>query len=309
MRAGEPWSRPGARTAASLSDTVAAEASNRASPLPLAHGELAESDARELLALKDQIEAQSGFLCSGYKERCFRRRLGVRMRARAVHRYAEYATVLEEDPGEVDRLLSAIMINVSKFFRNAEVWEVLRERVVPELFSWTLPRVRIWSAGSAAGEEAYSMAILLREHAEQIGALDRLRRFEVLGSDIDAEVLEAAREAEYSEVAFGETPDECRTRWFHPGFPSRLRDEVRRMVRFEPLDLLTQELPQDRHVIFCRNVTIYLEREVQDALLHRLRDSLVPGGFLILGKVESLFGSLSRAFEPVSNRERVYRKR
>lgn len=308
MRAGDRGERDERRPGRPAGVRAVSTSLGGASPLPLAHGELTEEDARALKALKDQIQARAGFYSGGYKEKCFRRRLGVRMRARGVQRYEEYAELLERDPEEYDRLLAAVTINVSKFFRNAEVWDLLREQVVPELFAWNEPRIRIWSAGSAAGEEPYTMAIVLREYAEKHGLMNRLRRFEILGTDIDREVLENARRAEYGELAFGETPDRVRERWFQPGERYRLSDEIREMVRFEPIDLLTQELPRDRHLIFCRNVTIYFERDVQEALLHRLHDSLVPGGFLVLGKVESLLGSLAKSFQTIANRDRVYRK-
>jgi len=86
--------------------------------LPLAYGDLGEADAVELQALKRQVQEDSGLRCDGYKEKCLRRRIAVRMRARGVHRYADYAALLRSDPGEYERLLAAIVINVSKFFRN-----------------------------------------------------------------------------------------------------------------------------------------------------------------------------------------------
>lgn len=277
--------------------------------LPLAHGRLAETDALELKALKDQIRSQSGFFCEGYKERCLRRRLAVRMRARGVHRYADYAALLERDPAEYERLLAAVTINVSKFFRNYEVWETLRREVVPALFARRAPEVRVWSAGSAGGEEPYSLAILLLEHAAGHGASEQLRRFRIVATDIDRDILEVARRAEYGEMALAETPAELRDRWFIPaGRRWQLRDEVRRLVRFGSLDLLTEPLPGPQDLIFCRNVTIYFERPAQEALLTRLHDALAPGGYLVLGKVEGIFGSLARSFRAVANQERIFQR-
>src|SRR5690606_32527708 len=154
--------------------------------LPLAHGDLGEADAQELQALKLQVQADSGLRCNGYKEKCLRRRIAVRMRARGVHRYSDYAALLRADPAEYEPLLSAIVINVSKFFRNPEVWTALRERVVPALLERGVKPLRIWSAGTAGGEEAYSAAILLIEALGQAEESVR-RRVEVLGTDIDEE--------------------------------------------------------------------------------------------------------------------------
>lgn len=274
----------------------------------LARGELSEQDARELRALKALIRARSGFSCDAYKEKCLRRRLAVRMRARRVHRYADYAAVLERDPAEFERFLSAVTINVSKFFRNPEVWEALRREVVPSLFALDEPEIRIWSAGCAGGEEPYSVAISLLEHAAAHGLEARLHRVRILATDIDREVLDVARRAEYGATALDETPPELRARWFLPGPRHALRPEPRRMVRFEPLDLLAGDFPGRQHLILCRNVTIYFERAVQAELLGRLHDALVPGGYLVLGKVEALFGPLVRSFVPIANRERIFRK-
>lgn len=274
--------------------------------LRLALGELSAADERELRALKAQIHADVGFFCEGYKERCLRRRLAVRMRARGVHRYGEYGALLQSDPQEYERLLAVLTINVSKFFRNYEVWRLLEAEVVPALFELDVPKVRIWSAGSASGEEAYTMAILLREYAERHRLVHRLRRFEIVGSDIDREVLERARRAEYPELAFGEIPSELRDRWFTGSHRNRLRDEIRVMVDFGVLDLLKDPLPGGQHLIFCRNVTIYFEREPQEELLVRLRGALAPGGYLVLGKVETLLGPLAREFRAISQRERIF---
>ena len=280
------------------------------SALPLAQGELEAEDARELQLLKQQIRQVAGFFCEGYKEKCLRRRLAVRMRARGVHRYRDYARVLAEDPQEYERLLAAVTINVSKFFRNAEVWEVVRRDVVPALFAAPEPIVRVWSAGAASGEEAYTLAILLLEHAQARERTAELARFRILGTDIDAESLAAAQAAVYPELALGETPADARTRWFEPGGPPwRLRDEVRRMVRFEHSDMLAGVPRHSQRLILCRNVLIYFERVVQERLFTEFAERLVPGGYLVLGKVETMFGPAARRFRTVCNAERIYQLR
>ena len=280
---------------------------SRSTALPLAHGELGEADARELQALKKQVEEDSGLRCDGYKEKCLRRRIAVRMRARGVHRYADYAALLRSDPAEYDRLLATIVINVSKFFRNPEVWQALRERVVPRLLELDARPIRIWSAGTAGGEEAHSVAIMMLEALGGVGgdAL-RLDHIRVLGTDIDEESLEVARRGEYGDLALSETPPEIRARWFDAGKSWRLRPEPRRLVEFRTLDLMRDPFPQGQHLILCRNVIIYFERAVQEELFLRFRDALAPGGYLVLGKVETIFGPAAAAFRQVAPRERIY---
>lgn len=277
------------------------------SSLPLANGELSARDTAELEALKTIITRHVGLDCSGYKERCLRRRIAVRMRARGLHRYREYGELLTHDVAERDRLLDTVMINVSKFFRNAEVWDALRRNVIPELFAMEGRRIRLWSAGCAGGEEPYSLAILLHEHARASGL--PLDRFEILATDIDEGALAIARRAEYGSYALTETPDAIRDQWFEAVDGSyRVRPEVRSLVRFEALDLLRSDYPMDLHFIICRNVIIYFERDVQDRLFANFAASLVPSGFLVLGKVETLFGANAAGFDVAANRERIFRR-
>ncbi len=278
-------------------------------PLPLAHGELAEQDALELRALKEQIRDASGLFCEGYKEKCLRRRLAVRMRARGVHSYADYAALLDSDPAEYQRLIDTVTINVSKFYRNPEVWNAVAALVLPDLFGREGP-LRAWSAGTATGEEPYTLAMLVRDYLDPQGRTREAARIEIIGSDIDADALEKARHAAYPELALVETPADARARWFEPGGPPfRVRDEIRRMVRFERADLIREPVPDDLDLVFCRNLFIYFERELQEDLLSRFVDALRPGGWLVLGKVETLLGPAARRLEVVRSRERLYRKR
>ena len=280
----------------------------RSYSLPLAQGELSEKDARELQLLKEQIRHDVGFYCDGYKEHCLRRRIAVRMRARGIHSYSEYATLLRADAQEYQKLRDAVTINVSKFYRNPEVWGILEEKIVPGLFQADRD-IRIWSAGCAAGEEPYSIAILLREYAQRTNQLDRLPRFDVLGTDIDYASLQTAQRAEYNAFAFTDIPHAIREAWFEPPRLARVKPEIREAVRFETRDLITDEFGGPYDVIFCRNVVIYFERAVQEALFAKFHAALGPGGILVLGKVETLFGRSAALFGPVSQRERVFIKR
>jgi chemotaxis protein methyltransferase CheR len=276
--------------------------------LPLAQGELSEKDARDLQLLKEQIRRDVGFYCDGYKEHCLRRRIAVRMRARGLHSYADYASLLQHDAQEYQKLRDAVTINVSKFYRNPEVWEVIDQQVLPGLFDADRD-VRIWSAGCAGGEEPYSIAMLLREHAARTGQRDKLARFTVLGTDIDSASLQTAQRGDYGAFAFTDIPVEIREAWFEPPLHTHVKREIRDAVTFEIRDLITDEFTDQYDVIFCRNVVIYFERVVQEALFAKFHQALAPGGFLVLGKVETLFGRCSSLYFPVSQRERVFIKR
>lgn len=274
-------------------------------PGPVPQGALSTEDAEELLELKSTIQRRLGLDCAAYKEACLRRRLAVRMRARAAHSFADYGRLLEQDPTEADRLLDAITINVSKFFRNAETWDAIKARVVPQLFRIHAPTINIWSAGCAGGEEPYTLAMVLLQYAEENQLLTKLRRFDILGTDIDPGALEQAARAEYAPFAFGDIRAEDRTRYFEE---NRLNPEIKRMVRFEELDLMMQPFPSGLHMVMCRNVIIYFERAVQERLFRQFHASLEPEGFLVLGKVETIFGPAARLFRPIASRERIFCK-
>src|SRR5256714_11141809 len=134
-----------------------------------AHAEAAPPTAeqldREFEELTKKISLDRGFACASYKEKCLRRRIAVRMRARGVHTYADYARVLDSDHGEYDRLLDALTINVTKLFRNRSVYEALAEHVVPALWNSGERSIHVWSAGCSSGEEPYSLAILFHRYA------------------------------------------------------------------------------------------------------------------------------------------------
>jgi chemotaxis protein methyltransferase CheR len=261
------------------------------------------------IALTAKIARDKGFGCASYKDKCLRRRIAVRMRARGVHTYAEYARVLDSDQAEYDKLLDALTINVTKLFRNWDTYTVLQEKVVPAL--WALPdsTLNVWSAGCSSGEEPYSLAALFHNHAEGLGSSAKAEsRVRVLGSDIDVRSLAAAERGEFEEGDFSETPPGLRKRYFAPAAPFTIVPEVRRMVRFERRDLLAEEAPAGpHHLICCRNVLIYFDRETQERLFEKFRNALAPGGFLVLGKVETLLGAARTRFAAVDGRERIFR--
>ena len=266
----------------------------------------------EFMHLTRKISLDRDFGCASYKEKCLRRRIAVRMRARGVHTYTDYAQLLDSDSREYDLLLDALTINVTKLFRNWETYDSIARNVIPEMWGRPDGPLAIWSAGCASGEEAYSLAILLHRHAAAHGELARLARVSVLGTDIDRSSLVAAERGEYAESAFADTPAELRSSYFSPEPPHSVHRDVRQLIRFERRDLLRDPAPGEEggglNLITCRNVIIYFDRSTQEMLFERFHDALAPGGFLVLGKVETLFGVSRTRFEAVDSRERIFRR-
>ena len=167
-------------------------------------------------------------------------------------------------------------------------------------------RINVWSAGCASGEEPYTLSMLFQEYAETHDQnIDKLR---ILGTDLDKEVLAAAARGVYSAFAMTDISDAQRERWFDSGQTFTVKPEGRRNVRFGELDLIKDPFPEKQHMICCRNVIIYFERSLQEELFVRFHQALVPGGFLVLGKVEAMFGKAATLFRPISNRHRVFRR-
>ena len=259
------------------------------------------------LQLTAKISRDRGFGCASYKEKCLRRRIAVRMRAKGVLTYEAYARVLDTDTAEYERLLDALTINVTKLFRNWETYSALAEQVVPALWALPTPFIRVWSAGCSSGEEPYSLAALFHRHAAERGAL--AGRVRVLGTDIDRDSLAAADRGAYEEAAFADTPPELRARYFSDVAPHRVSSEVRSLVTFERRDLVGEAAPDGSfHLIACRNVLIYFDRATQEALFAKFHEALHPGGYLVLGKVETLLGPIRTRFAPVDSRERIFQK-
>jgi chemotaxis protein methyltransferase CheR len=269
---------------------------------------MSEEDDRELELLKRKIHEERGFNCHLYKDKCLRRRIAVRMRARGETSYTGYAELLDREAAEYELLLDTLTINVTKFFRNQEMWAVLEEEVIPRLFDDPPEPRRVWSAGCASGEEIYSVSMLLHDWADRFGRSAELERFRLLGTDIDRRSLESARRASFPDLSMGETPGDLAERWFSGGPPFQLDGRIQERVSFVQRDLISGEPEAGQHLILCRNVIIYFERAIQEELFNRFYDALEPGGFLVLGKVETLLGRTRSLFRPVSNRQRIFRK-
>ncbi len=261
-------------------------------------------------ALARKISTGSGFAVEGYKDKCVRRRIAVRMRACGVHTYADYQALLDRSPTEYERLRDALTINVTRFYRNAETWNLLRRDLIPRLFEQVEGDIRIWSAGCSSGEEAYTIAILAAEHLDRRGRGFELERLMVDATDVDRLSLERAEAARYRPEALTEMPPELVGRYLAPAGPElQVIPRIRSRVAVRRLDLSSgRPARNDYHMVVCRNVLIYFDRPMQERLFQLFTDSLAPGGYLVLGKVESLFGSVRDRLVMVDPRERVYRR-
>ena len=266
---------------------------------------ISPQDERAFAALTQKISRERGVSCESYKDKCLKRRLAVRMRARGVHTYDDYGALLDRDPREYDQLLDALTINVTKFYRNPETWAALAPHLAA-VWRARHGRLHVWSAGCASGEEPYTIAVLLAE----IAGSRPIEHAYIDATDVDRLSLERTRAASYAENAFTEMPAELRRRYFTPGPPPRSPvPPVRALVHVSAHDLMRQPPPRPPYdLIVCRNVVIYFERQAQERLFETFARALAPGGILLLGKVETLFGPARERLTLVDPRERIYTK-
>lgn len=232
------------------------------------------------------------------------------MRVRGAASFDEYAAILDDDGREYDRLISTLTINVSKLFRNPEIFATIAATVLPDLATSGGPLIRIWSAGCASGEEAYSLAVLAHQQALSSNATAPPPRFDIVGTDVDEDAIAAARRGRYGEASFADTTPAVRDRYFplRDGLHTA-SDELRSLVSFHTSDLFDRPRSSSRfHLIVCRNVVIYFQRSATERLMQRFHELLLPGGYLVLGKVESLLGKSREMFVPLKPRERIYRR-
>ena len=256
-------------------------------------------------AILERIQVARNFDFRSYKRATLTRRVERRMAERRVKTKEEYLELLVRDPHEIDALISSMLIKVTGFFRDREVWEELATKVLPPLIKRRRGReeIRVWSAGCATGEEAYSIVMLL---IEVLGPDFGSTPLKVFGTDVDEAAIAFARRGIYSARQMEDVSPERRERFFTPcpeGYT--VKQEVRRALVFG-VNNLAQDAPISHlDLILCRNVFIYLNADLQRRVLTRFHYALRRGGILVLGKAE-LIPLASKLFEPIDLVWRFY---
>ncbi|MGH7621484.1 MAG: CheR family methyltransferase, partial [Gemmatimonadaceae bacterium] len=238
--------------------------------------------------LLDYLKRTRGFDFTGYKRASLERRIAKRMQMVGVPGFAEYTDYLEVHPEEFSGLFNTVLINVTSFFRDQSTWEFIAQSVVPDLLSRRNgdQQIRVWSAGCASGEEAYTLAMIF---AEAIG-LDAFReQVKIYATDVDDEALARARQATYSAREVADVPPALLEKYFEEAEGHYLfRKDLRRHLIFGRHDLI-QDAPISRvDMLVCRNTLMYFNAETQTRILTRFQFALNDHGVLFLGRAETL---------------------
>jgi two-component system CheB/CheR fusion protein len=263
----------------------------------------AETALQEIMKLLRQA---TGHDFRYYKRATVLRRIERRLQIHGLPHVVAYQAYIEEHPEETGALLQDMLISVTNFFRDRAAFEALERDVMPAIFANTAAneQIRCWSVACATGEEAYSIAMLL---AEQNAHLPRQRPVQVFASDIDERAIGFARHGLYPESVVADVaPARLRQYFTRSGQQYRISDKIRQTILFSMHNILRDPPFSRLHLVCCRNLLIYLERDVQKKVLEVLHYALQPGGYLFLGSAETaeIAGNL---FVPVDKKHRIYR--
>jgi two-component system CheB/CheR fusion protein len=243
-----------------------------------------------------------------YKSSTVTRRIERRLLLNRTYEIDDYVKRLREDPGELDALYKDLLIGVTRFFRDADAFERLDQDILPGLLA-ELPRdedLRVWVAGCATGEEAYSLAILLHEHMENLNYPVQVKIF---ATDVHRASLDFASAGIYSEAQLSDVNPRRLERYFvHKSDGYQVAHELRQMIVFAPHNLIKDAPFTKLDLITCRNLLIYLQPAVQKKVLSLFHFGLKTGGVLFLGPSESP-GDLSDEFLTLDPHWKLYRKR
>lgn len=265
------------------------------------------SDDPSFEALLDYLKATRAFDFTAYKRSSLMRRIQKRLQALSLTSYEDYRSHLETHQDEFGLLFNTILINVTSFFRDPEAWDFIAADIIPRIVSTSRPEaaIRVWSAGCASGEEAYSIAILLAEH---LGIEQFRRRVKIYASDVDEDALSQARHALYTTQQVQGIAPHLLDRYFERIEERYLfHKEVRRSIIFGRHDLV-QDAPISRvNLLLCRNTLMYFTRDSQAKVLSRFHFALRNGGFLFMGRAELLL-THGELFTPVELKHRIFSK-
>lgn len=255
--------------------------------------------------IKTILHEKAGLDCSGYRDEYLRRRFEIRLRATGTNSYGTYLIYLRKNPEELDNLLNDLTINFTMFFRDMDVYEYLEHVLLPKLFQ-TSHNIKIWSAGCATGEEPYSLAILIHKILKH-----RINNYwvTIIASDIDKDALAKAEKGQFHEKQLNTMDNSLIEQFFTKDQDNYIvKDNLKKMIHFEQVDLTTSSLHNNIDLILCRNVMIYFSRESQQKIHMNFYNSLRNGGYMITGKSEILTGQPAIKFQAIDFQARVYQK-
>lgn len=264
--------------------------------------------SKNLINILNEIEQKTGFDARMYRRSTLKRRVAYRIRMTQTKNYKEYLDYLNKNPSEYDRFLDSFTINVTEFFRDRRVFSTLKRKILPELLNRKSVKgqknIRIWSIGCSKGQEPYSLALLFKDILKT-----RWKDFKVIihATDVNDSVLNKAKTGSYDKEETRNIPRHYLSQYFDKnGEQYRIKNEIRKMVKFKKHDIIKHNSLGKFDLIFCRNLFIFFETELQDKILQKIHASLKKEGILVLGKAEKV--NNNNSFQCLSIKDHIYKK-
>ncbi len=254
------------------------------------------------------LRSATGHNFTHYRYSTVSRRIGKRMAVNRVETLADYVMYLQEHPPEVEALFKELTIGVTKFFRDSEVCNAFKEKVIPRLFEHRDAEfpIRVWVAGCSTGEEAYSLAMLFADHMERV---ERHFKIQIFATDIDSGAINFARAGLYPESIVADVPHELLKYFIFRKDNTYVVDKrIREMVVFANHNLIKDPPFSKLDIVSCRNLLIYLEPVLQRKLIPLFHYILNPEGFLILGNSETV-GEFTHLFSVVDKKSKIFQRK
>jgi two-component system CheB/CheR fusion protein len=256
------------------------------------------------------LRSQTGHDFSQYKRNTITRRVERRMAVLQIDGLEDYLRYLQLTPSEGDALFRELLIGVTSFFRDSEIFDEIQKQVIPQLFAGkdASTMIRVWVPGCSTGEEAYSIAMLLREHMEE---RKENFRVQIFATDLDREAIDYARAGVYPSSIIADVSPERLAHFFdqeHPDGTYRIHKTIRDMLIFSEHDLIKDPPFSKLDLISCRNLLIYMGPELQKRLLPMFHYALNAGGMLVLGSSESV-GDFGNLLTTIDRKARIYQRR
>jgi len=255
------------------------------------------------------LRQKSGHDFSQYKKNTLVRRIERRKVIHQIDKISNYVRFLQNNPHEVDILFKELLIGVTSFFRDTDVWKILKERVLPDLFNELKDGhvLRVWIPACSTGEEAYSLAIVFKEALEKTKKNKKLA-MQIFATDLDIDAIERARKGFYAPNIAADVSPERLSRFFTleaDGY--RVNAAIREMVVFAPQNVIKDPPFTKLDILVCRNMLIYMESDLQKKLISLFGYSLNPGGIMLLGNAETL-GAGTEGFVEIDSKLKIFKR-
>ena len=240
---------------------------------------------------KKQVLALTKIDLNCYKEKQMKRRIDTLIGRHNLDGYDAFLGKLKTDATLLEEFVNYLTINVSEFYRNPDQWQILDKDVFPQLINTFGQQLTIWSAACSTGDEPYSLVMALSRHVP-------LSKIKILATDIDKQVLAAAKNGIYAEKSLVGVPADLKAKYFTKvGSSYRISDEIKARVEFKENNLLRDPYPTNVNLIVCRNVLIYFTEEAKEDIFRKYYNSLAPGGMLFLGSTEQMMNYKEVGYE------------